>query len=464
MRQMEKNLSEVENFKITNVPEFSEEDFFKFEENNKELIEGILPKKNFEISRFKKPDPMRLQFIILNYCFLTWINSKIDPNVQIMAPKGSHVFEAFSNETKDFGIIRSYFGVCNPKNYKTLTPVTRTVPIKHILKKTSYCIHEINGKLKEKHILIRCICGFWGSQSQKKDHGCPFKFEYKTSLNDIYQKYNIKIVLKEKEKEKKDNSNFQFKTNQPKVMQDPFVKYSKEKYKFQFYCGLKEKKFRENLVFLNLDGEYTAVVELKDFTGKDEFYVSFKHFETDGLEYVVNKTKVEIKSTEKSFNTTPTSTKTPKSAKSQTLYLRISEFSKKCSITYMLILYCSIKKVPLEKMKNDYMISNDDLINQRDSDDLKKDIFDLDKNAILGKNGLFWLIFFNQDDSNLLEQLQHEFKEEFEHQMKFVEKYRKVDSGLISRIKDIVLDYRYGFDQSIQDYIDSLEYDEEEEE
>jgi hypothetical protein len=461
---MGKKLSEEKKMTISNVLEDSEEDFSIFEKNNKELIEGISPKKNIEISRSEKPDPKRLQFIILNYCFLTWINSKIDPNVQIMAPKGSHVFEAFSNETNDFGIIRSYFGVCNPINYKTLTPVTHIVPIKHILKNTSYCNHEVNGKLKKNHILIRCICGFWGSQSQKKDHGCPFKLEYKTILNFVDKKYKMKIVIKEKEK-KKDDSNYQYKTNQPKVIKNPLEKgNSKKKYKFQFFCGLKEKKFRENFDFCYSDGEYMAEIELKDFTGKDEFYVSFKHFETDGLEYVVNKTKVEIKSTQKSINTTPKSTKTPKSEKSQTLYLRISEFSKKCSITYMLIMYCSIKKVPLEKMKNDYMISNDDLINQRDSDDLKNDIFDLDKNAILGKNGLFWLIFFNQDDSNLLEQLQHEFKEEFEHQMKFVEKYRKVDSGLISRIKDIVLDYRYGFDQSIQDYIDSLEETDEEEE
>jgi hypothetical protein len=74
-----------------------------------------------------------------------------------------------------------------------------------------------------------------------------------------------------------------------------------------------------------------------------------------------------------------------------------------------------------------------------------------------------------------LEQLQHEFKEEFEHQMKFVEKYRKVEDGLITHrkvdsdqiahIKDFVLEkYRYGFNQSIQDYIDSLESGDEQEE
>jgi hypothetical protein len=378
-------------------------------------------KKRKHINTLKKAKKVKrnYDYSVLNDCYKSWIESLSNGAKDPRAPSGCHVF----NISKISNVIpeneRYYFGICEPQQFSSIDKVNILRIGENNQKNYSLCKQNHEN---EKKILNRCFCGVWGSQHTMKTHFCPFDMDFKFKEDKIY------IQFKEgKEAE------------------------SLNEFQFFLVCNSKE----SNLNFKKIDDEVFAPVNRKDLNNGT--YIACRHSETNGI--VVKIKQLDIRSTKKSL-----STQTPKSSKTPTLFSIFSEFSMTCSITYMLIMYCSIKKVPLEKMKNDYMISNDDLINQRDSDDLKKDIFDLDKNAILGKNGLFWLIFFNQDDSNLLEQLQHEFKEEFEHQMKFVEKYRKVDSGLISRIKDIVLDYRYGFDQSIQDYIDSLEYDEEEEE
>jgi ribosomal protein S17E len=404
-------------------------------ENKKRKLDSVA----LESSNTKKKVRRNNDFSVLNDCYISWIESLSNGAKDPLAPSGCHVFK-ISTVSSDVNPEIYYFGICEPEQFSSLEKV-KIEPIRKLNEK-NYSLCKENHE-NEKKILNRCFCGLWGSQHKMKTHCCPFTFEYKTSLND---KFIMEIMIWKKKDEKNDSKGFQFKSGETKKPKDISIQ------QYQFFWGLTKKKERENLEFTKSGEFYKASVNLKKFPGNDEFYVSFKHSPTGGLEYPVIKTEVNIKSTKKSINTTP------KSAKSQTLYLRLSEFSMTCSVTYMLILYCSIKKVPLEKMKNDYMISNDDLINQRDSDDLKKNIFDLDKNAILGKNGLFWLIFFNQDDSNLLEQLQHEFKEEFDHQMKFLEKYRNVDSeGQIVHIKKFLLDYRFGSNQSIHEYIDLLE-------
>jgi hypothetical protein len=111
----------------------------------------------------------------------------------------------------------------------------------------------------EKVILNRCFCGFWGNQSQKKDHGYPFEFEYKTSLNDIY---TMEIMLGKKGDEYKGNSEgFQFKPMVSINSKDLFTMTSKNK--FQFFWGLTKKKESENFEFTKFGEFYKAICELE---------------------------------------------------------------------------------------------------------------------------------------------------------------------------------------------------------
>jgi hypothetical protein len=390
-------------------------------------------------SRPNKKSKQNFDFKILNECYLTWIKS-LNPQIMMkpQAPSGCHVFKAYvediSDEIPDYE--KYYFGVCEPQNFSQIGDVDILEFGQQNCKNYSIC--KQNHK-EEPKILTRCFCGIWGTQSVKKTHGCPYHYDFEVKGNKIYIKLkNGKEFVAPK--------GFQF------FLVDSLASDSKE-----------------NLYFNKKDSEgiFAEFVNKSHF---NETFIKCRHLDTRGLLMKIK--KVKISNTAKSPSTPISST--PKSSNTLTLYSRLVDFSKKCSVIYMLILHCSLNKIDFETMKNDYMITSDDLINERDSDDLKKDYFDFDEKASLGKNGLFWLIFLNKDDSNLLEKLESEFneeefehqreliKKEIEHQMKYVEKYSKVDNidKLIGYINELVVKYRFGFNQSIEDYIKSLEEEE----